>query len=59
MYRRAIQRFETCPVCGRKIRLARQGFFRRHVYPKGVVCAGSWQRPTMLAPDKAGGGQFK
>lgn len=51
MYRRAVQRFEKCPVCGREIRLARHGFFRRHVYPKGVVCSGSWQRPTSFAAD--------
>lgn len=45
MYRRAIQLFKPCPICGRKIRLTRHGSFRRHIYPKGVVCDGSWQYP--------------
>jgi hypothetical protein len=53
MYHRQIARFEICNSCGRKIRLTRHGLFRRHIFPKGVVCAGSWARPTLVAGDGA------
>lgn len=51
MYQRKKARFKICKDCGRKIRLTRFGLFRRHVYPKGVVCSGSWARPTTGAGD--------
>ncbi len=40
-----------CIECGRRIRfIKKSGCFRRHMWMKGVVCDGSWQRPDDQKP---------
>ena len=51
---------ETCLECGRRIGLAKHGYFRRHMKSPGERCGGSWEWPhkqrnlTRVPVDDAG-----